>query len=559
MTRIKYLIYSLVIAAASIGPAAWSTPRQVRAAVVRPEAIVTGRGIGADEAAVRELMARLRALNVNTVYVEATRGGAELWPGGRLPQMKDAAGGDLLAAIVDECRFRAIDCQVLLQMTEVGSEADAARYYGSTPAHPIHDARGLTVAAGQRRLMDAGNPAAREEMATIVRDLVARYDVDGVLLDGLIYPLDDVDDLASYRLYNADYLPADEWRRANLDELARGLAEAAREARPGVKVGLATWSTYTNAPGYSYAAAYDRGMQDAAKWMREGVIDYVVPMMTIEKADGFERSLGRWVDNASGRRVVAGVMTSMMTDGVNDWAARTVNDQFVTATGRQGVSGVALFDSRTLTSTVNAKNGEVVDWLAGDLFAHDAHVPVMEYAGSGVVGGQPEGVVQSADGATVRIEWSEPAGDRPRYYNVYELDAKGRVDTDDASRLVASRVNDTELTVTGRQGGAVYAVTAFDRDYRESEPTVAVVNTGVEGVEMMNEFSVRRSGGNIEVMTTVDDIATVDVYSVGGVLVDHQRVNSTEATVDTRRYSRGVYVVRVVDARGVARVFKFIE
>ncbi len=62
----------------------------------------------------------------------------------------------------------------------------------------------------------------------------------------------------------------DEWRREKLTALVRGVAEAAREVRPGVQISAAVWS-------YADRAYLVLG-QDWRGWLDEGLLDFAVPM-----------------------------------------------------------------------------------------------------------------------------------------------------------------------------------------------------------------------------------------------------------------------------------------
>jgi uncharacterized lipoprotein YddW (UPF0748 family) len=109
-----------------------------------------------------------------------------------------------------------------------------------------------------------------EYTASVVRDIVQRYAVDGVHLDQLRYPNDDFDyGRDTLRAFGQDVAKMpDRWRQFRVDRLTTLLAElrkTVKAARPSAAVSVDV------APDPAIASA--RHLQDFSAWMTQGLLD----------------------------------------------------------------------------------------------------------------------------------------------------------------------------------------------------------------------------------------------------------------------------------------------
>ena len=87
---------------------------------------------------------------------------------------------------------------------------------------------------------------------------------------------------------------------AAVTELLRDVAKTARDADPGIVLSAAVFPT---------PAAAAQNNQDWPAWLREGLLDYVVPMLYDDDPDAFRASLAQCLAVASPDRLVAGIGT----------------------------------------------------------------------------------------------------------------------------------------------------------------------------------------------------------------------------------------------------------
>lgn len=173
---------------------------------------------------------------------------------------------------------------------------------------------------GNTLYFDPGNKEAQDWVVNVIRDIVARYDVDAIHMDDYFYPYripgKEFPDTASYRKYGNGLSLAD-WRRSNTDSIIYKLTTVIHEEKPWVKFGISpfgVWRNQSQDPDGSATRAgvtnYDDLYADVLLWLKEGWIDYVAPQIYWEmshKAAPFKPIIEWWNQHANGRHVYAGI------------------------------------------------------------------------------------------------------------------------------------------------------------------------------------------------------------------------------------------------------------
>ena len=147
---------------------------------------------------------------------------------------------------------------------------------------------------GINKYFDPGIPEVREYVTTIIKDIVHRYDVDGIHFDDYFYPYpikDDynrmipIPDTQTYNKYNQGFDNIGDWRRHNMDLFIKDVYDAVKTEKPYVSFGVApsgVWRNKSNDPEGSNTrglAHYDYLYSDVLKWLKNDWIDYVAPQL----------------------------------------------------------------------------------------------------------------------------------------------------------------------------------------------------------------------------------------------------------------------------------------
>ncbi len=134
------------------------------------------------------------------------------------------------------------------------------------------------------------NPASedvRQRIIDGVREIVEKYDVDGIHFDDYFYP--EVNDSDENKWFDkpeydasGSSLSINQWRRENVNKLVRGVYQTVKEVKPHVQFGISPEGHVTN------LRSENRLFVDIDTWMsKEGYVDYIMPQIYW----GFEHKL----------------------------------------------------------------------------------------------------------------------------------------------------------------------------------------------------------------------------------------------------------------------------
>ena len=512
-----------------------------------------------------EILDKLVAANFNTIIFQAQVKGDVLWESTMQPAMRSVTGDgsksmsyDVSSFVIEECHKRNMECHAWIVPYRIGTSSDASKYKSNKVKHPINSNPELCIEYNSAYYLDPGLPETREYLLDVYRELISNYDYDGVNFDYTRYPGSDFDDAESYAKYNPEGLPKDDWRRQNINTFIAEFYEMAKGINPNIKVGAAPIGTYKNVSGFGNMTAYGSVYQDACQWMQSGNHDLLIPQMYWNENYGFSPNMSTWVTNCDDRQLVIGLAPYKMVDGSNDWDVSVVTDQIEKTRANKGTSGVCFFRADHVIDVSQSKIADFYDELQGNYFKYPAHIVPMDYNGI-TQPNAPVNVLQEYVNGQYYITWEAPDLDVDntpiKYYSVYLSDGE-TVDLEDPQQVVAHIVKDTEFVYSSEESGLKFAVTTFDKNYYESEPTISNIS-GAENV-MTVDSKFHYSNDMIYISGT-QVIDFVEVYSITGNCMIYTHINSQEATISCETLPMGVYIVRASYVDGSNTVNKFMR
>ena len=368
------------------------------------------------------ILDRLQAVGINTVLfqtrIRATTSypsAIEPWDGIYTGTPGKAPGYDPLKFVLDECHKRKMECHAWVVAFPV-CKAKVARQLGKQ-ALP-HKRPDLCQLCGDQWMMDPGVPGTADYLASICTEIVKYYEVDGIHLDYIRYPEKGIrfNDNKTYRRYGKGRNKA-AWRRANVDRCVKTVHDAVKAVRPWVKLSCSPVGKYSDlARQSSYGwNARDAVYQDAQKWLREGWMDMLFPMMYFD-GKHYYPFLMDWTENDCGKPVVPGLGIYFLNPKERNWPLLTVQRQMNVARTAQA-GGTAHFRTKFL---LNNEKG-LYDWLRTDFYKQPALVPPMTWCDS-IPPTAPE-VTQTFRRHTLQLSWKPVSDTTPVTYNVYRLDS----------------------------------------------------------------------------------------------------------------------------------------
>ena len=172
---------------------------------------------------------------------------------------------------------------------------------------------------GDKKYFNPGLPEVREHTAKVVKDLVSRYDIDGIHMDDYFYPYritgKEFPDEKDFERYG-NGLNKEDWRRSNCDSIILLIHNIIRNINPRIKFGISPFGVWRNKekdPMGSDTKAgqtnYDDLYADILLWLQKGWIDYVVPQLYWErgfKVADYDVLLDWWNKHTYGRQLYIG-------------------------------------------------------------------------------------------------------------------------------------------------------------------------------------------------------------------------------------------------------------
>ena len=347
------------------------------------------------------LLDRARATGLNAVILQIRPSADALYDSPLEPWSEFLTGTmgkapdppyDPLAFAVDEAHARGLELHVWFNPYRV-RHTDAAG-----PAAATHASLSMPDAVrryGKYLWFDPGEPTAADRFLEVVRDVVARYDIDGVHIDDYFYPypvkegdreVPFPDEDSHARAVAAGGL-ADRaaWRRDNVDRLVERLWLDVKKQKPHVLVGVSPFGIWRpgHPPGIKGLDQVAALNADPRKWLHEGWLDYLAPQLywRIDAPDqGFEKLLAWWAgENVKHRGLWPGLYTSRVrrdsTAAVTKvvWEPEEIVRQVEATRAHGGAGGTIHFSMKALADDFDG----VATKLAAGPYAEPAIVPAV--------------------------------------------------------------------------------------------------------------------------------------------------------------------------------------
>ncbi len=451
-----------------------------------------GLSVAQQRAEMNAILDRARSLNLNAVIFQVRPAADALYESKLEPwseyltgtQGRDP-GYDPLAEWIAGAHARGLELHAWLNPYR------ARHAEAKSPLAPNHLSKThphAVKAYGKLLWMDPGEPVAAERTLAVVRDIVTRYDVDGIHIDDYFYPypieapnlpkdvkenLDFPDEPAWKRYRQAGgKLNRADWRRQNVDHLVEKIHRTIREAKPLVKFGISPFGLGKPAlrpPGITGFSQYDSLYADAELWLQKGWLDYFTPQLywpIAKKEQSYPVLLDYWLrQNPKNRHIWPGLFTSRIDHTAESWPAEEITAQITLtrtrpdATGHVHFSAVALMEDRK----------GIAQKLA-PLYATPALVPATPWLDHRA----PPAPTLRRDEKLPQVVITPSAGEAPVRYAVWrQHGTEWRLAVQIAAEKTVSLAPDAALGPV-----TAVAVQALDRTGNASAPAMLALSSG---------------------------------------------------------------------------------
>lgn len=429
-------------------------------------------------------------------------------------------------------------------------------------------------------ILDPGNPEVIEYLVKVIKDIVIKYNVDGIVFDDYFYPYEGTknEDAYSQSLYKPEGKNVGDWRRENCNKLIADIYAMIQETKPTVKFGIGPFgiwggsSSVAASYGIEYlntsggTSAYSQLYCDGVAWLKAKTIDYISPQCYWPSFNthvwGYKTLVPWWakVAKTMDRHFYSSMRISTMPQNSpqrmksvlrrlgmseNEYNGLSMVERSIAATAAKGTEECGFEVDMNRSTDLMGAPGHVFfnttqffsygldTYVAENKFTEPALTPVMSWKTPCDL---PDITDISVSGNM--LSWSADADETIRYA-VYFVPSRvaNNPQTYETSAYLKRVTWEKSIDVSSyTQLGYVYAITAIDSYGNESQPyikTPSGVQSGiVDGLVVY--------GGSGAIYVSVPKDMDIYIYSFTGQLIRMVRVSggNSEITVPA-----GMYIV----------------
>ena len=387
---------------------------------------------------------------------------------------------DPLQWMIEQCHARGMELHAWINPYRARTKSTtllASNHIKNRKPQNCFEYDGLTI-------LNPGIPENRNYICEVARDIVTRYDVDGIHMDDYFYPYpaagQAIPDDAQYRQYNNGIRNRGDWRRYNVNLFIEQFYKTVHKAKPWVKVGISPFGIYRNSRSSSIGSNtnglqnYDDLYADILLWVNNGWLDYCVPQIYWEignKAADYDTLIRWWNKYAGGRPLVIGedIERTVKYNDPQNPSQHQLPAKMRLHQQMPNVKGTVLWYAKAAVDNV----GNYASTLRDYYWRRPALQPDMSFIDKKT----PDKVrklkrVWTNEGYI--LFWTAPKGKNWQTtavrYVVYKFAKGEKVNINDASKIVAITRN-TFLKLPYKDGKTkvTYVVTALNRIQNESK------------------------------------------------------------------------------------------
>lgn len=464
----------------------------------------------------------LKAMNFNAVFVQVRPAGDAFYHAPNVPWSEYLSGSqgvapepfyDPMEYMIKAAHDRKMEFHAWLNPYRASFNLDTAKL---SPLHPLRALPDKRKAEwffryGRRYYFNPASPLVRQYLVNIVKDIVIRYDVDGIHFDDYFYPYKEAGEtLEDYTSFTADprgFVNIDDWRRDNVNRLIQEVSGTIKKYKPFLRFGIGPFGVWRNkdrdpengSDTRAGITCYDDLYADILLWLKNGWIDYVAPQIYwsigFPPAD-YEKLVDWWSTHLYGRQLFIGHAAYKINNSTNDlnWnKPEELQRQITLNRSNPNVQGSLFFSVKPLLKNPLG----VQDSLIKTVYKTPAVSPPFGSL-SRVPPATPQICRVEGTESSVKLAWHVckllSPEEMPYYFALYRFDGEGIGNfKDPANRLYTSPYNDEknifedQLAVEGEY--YTYVITGYNRVNVESYVSDPVyIKKTTKGIKKKRKF-----------------------------------------------------------------------
>lgn len=406
----------------------------------------------------RAILDRLQKANINTVLLQTRIRATTIYPSQYEPWdgclsgfPGKSPGYDALQFAIDECHKRGMEVHAWVVTIPVGKW----NTYGCRQLRKRFPR--LIKRIDQDGYMDPEATQTGCYLAEMCREIVQRYDVDGIHLDYIRYP-----ETWKFRI-------GKDQARGNITRIVEKIHQAVKKEKPWVKMSCSPIGKFDDLSRYWSHGwnAYTKVAQDAQAWLKDGLMDELFPMMYF-RGDQFFPFAIDWKEHSYGKIIAPGLGIYFLDPKEGKWNISDITSELYHL--RNIGEGHAFFRNKFLLDNHQG----VYDFVTAHFNRYPALVPPMTWE-SNKQPQQPVTLCIEENEGTTTLRWDNSlqyedgtAIKTPSIYNNVYASKEYPVDVHDARNLILTRTTRRQLKTRTGNTPTYYAVTTTDGFGNES-------------------------------------------------------------------------------------------
>lgn len=199
---------------------------------------------------------------------------------------------DVLKWVIDETKKRDISFHAWcnpyrvsmngeLSIEEYLATCDDLNFAKRHPEYLVLDKKGKLI-------LNPGIKQVQDFVIESMKEIVLNYDVDGIHFDDYFYPYSGLHDVHDDKVeFSKQNLSLGDFRRNNVDVVVEGVHKMMKAVNPELLFGISPFGIWKNNKENEYGSntapacseSYYGQYADSVKWIKEGMIDYIVPQI----------------------------------------------------------------------------------------------------------------------------------------------------------------------------------------------------------------------------------------------------------------------------------------
>lgn len=350
-----------------------------------------GLSAAAQQAEMNTLLDAAQNAGLNAVILQVRAAGDALYTSSLEPWAKSLTGTqggnpgyDPLAYAVQAAHARGLELHAWFNPFRAANLSDTLNLAANHFAKVRPD---VTRRFCTQLWFDPAENAVQDHAIAVMKDVVARYNIDAVHIDDFFYPYPtstcpglDFPDSAGYAAFVAGggSLGKAEWRRGNVNRFVQRLYTEVHATNNAVRVGVSPFGIWRpgSPSGIVGLDAYASIYADSRLWLQQGWVDYFAPQLywSVGSTGQPYPTLLRWwaEQNQFGRHIWPGNYTSRIGDSSRTaWRTSEIIAQIDATRAEAGATGNIHFSAKVFLQDRDS----VATRVARSAYAAPALVP----------------------------------------------------------------------------------------------------------------------------------------------------------------------------------------